>query len=82
MHIYIHICLLVYIYTCVSLSLYISSCPAGQPPPPRQEWVPKRQKLAKTTSKQKLMLGGVPEALGGGLGTILTPKGVLGTPGD
>ena len=25
---------------------------------------------------------GVPEVLGGGLGTILTPKGVPGTPGD
>ena len=30
----------------------------------------------------KLRPGGVPEGLGGGLGTILTPKSVPGTPGD
>ena len=29
-----------------------------------------------------MKFGGVPEALGGGLGTILVPKGVPGTPGD
>ena len=38
------------------------------------------QKLRK--NHQKLRPGGVPEALGGGLGTILAPKGVPGTLGD
>ena len=40
----------------------------------------RHQKLSK--NHQKLRPGGVPEALGGGLGTILAPKGVPGTPGD
>ena len=40
----------------------------------------RHQKLSK--NHQKLRPGGVPEALGGGLGTILVPKGVPGTPGD
>ena len=38
----------------------------------------RHQKLNK--NHQKLRPGGVPEALGGGLGTILAPKGVPGTP--
>ena len=40
----------------------------------------RHQKLKK--NHQKLRPGGVLEALGGGLGTILAPKGVPGTPGD
>ncbi len=31
-----------------------------------------------TTNHQKLRFGGVPEALGGGLGTILAPRGAPG----
>ena len=94
-YIYISIYLYINVYICKHLYVYIHifpysniQLPCGPIPatvpgmgPKTTKTIQKRhQKFSK--NHQKLTPGGVPEALGGGLGTILAPKGVPGTPGD